>query len=430
MIGCQVLPSVAKQGQICYNLGSDGHYHKLRGVKQMRAIFKALVAIVLVAVIAGVSFLAGFGVNQLIGPTQVQPRAGEPEQFKLFWEAWQIVEEEFFGPLPDPQEFTYGAIRGTLRALDDPATILVEPMTSEDQMLELSGAYEGIGALVSVDDKDQVIIVSPFDGSPAMQAGIRAGDVVLMVDDVVVTGMPLEDAVRLIRGPKGTRVRLTIMREEEAEPLVIEIIRDKVELATVGGMVLEDDIGYVRIALFSERTSQELKETLRELLDENVSGLILDLRNNPGGVFPSAAIEVTSQFLDEGIITYEQYSDGQEQAYSVERGGLATDIPLVVLVNQGTASNSEVVVGAIQDHGRGVLIGEQTFGKGSVQRVHELSDGSGLHVTIALLLTPDRHPIHEEGLTPDIVVPFTEEDFLQGRDPQLERAIEYLQTGR
>jgi carboxyl-terminal processing protease len=396
----------------------------------MRTFLKALIAIVLAAVIAGASFLAGFGVNQLIGPTRVQPKVSEPAQFELFWEAWQIVEQEFFGELPDPKELTYGAIQGALRTLDDPATILVEPITSEDQMLELSGAYEGIGAIVSVDDKDQVIIVSPFDGSPAMQAGIRAGDVVLMVDDVAVTGMPLEDAVRLIRGPKGTRVRLTIMREEGAEPVVIEVIRDKVELATVGGMVLEDGIGYVRIALFSERTGQELRETLQELVDENVSGLILDLRNNPGGVFPSAAIEVTSQFLDEGIITYEQYSDGREQAYRVERGGLATDIPLVVLVNQGTASNSEVVVGALQDHGRGVLIGEKTFGKGSVQRVHELSDGSGLHVTIALLLTPDRHPINGEGLTPDIVVPFTEEDYLQGRDPQFERAIEYLKTDR
>ena len=415
----------------------------------MRTFLKALVAIVLVAMIAGASFLAGFGVNQLMGPTQVHPRASEPaigtpapsptqvhpragesEYFDLFWEAWQIIEQEFFGELPDPKEFTYGAIRGALRTLDDPATILVEPMTSEDQLLELSGAYEGIGALVSVDDKDQVIIVSPFDGSPAMQAGVRAGDVVLKVDDVAVTGMPLGEAVRLIRGPKGSTVRLTIMREEEAAPLVIEVARDEVEVPTVGGMVLEDGIGYVRISFFSERTSQELEATLRELMEENLSGLILDLRNNPGGVFPSAAIEATSQFLDEGIVVYQQFSDGREQAHRPERGGLATDIPLVVLVNQGTASNSEVVVGAIQDHGRGVLIGEQTFGKGSVQRVHELSDGAGLHVTIALLLTPDRHPIHGEGLTPDIVVPFTEEDFLQGIDPQLERAIEYLETGR
>jgi carboxyl-terminal processing protease len=397
----------------------------------MRTFLKALVAIVLVAMIAGASFLAGFGVNQLIRPTErIQPRAEESEYFDLFWEAWQIIEQEFFGELPDPKELTYGAIQGALMALDDPATMLVEPMTSEDQMIDLRGAYEGIGAIVSVDDEDQVIIVSPFDGSPAMQTGIRAGDIVLKVDDVAVTGMPLEDAVRLIRGPKGSTVRLTIMREEEVAPLVIEVIRDEVELATVGAMVLEDDIGYVRIALFSERTSQELEENLQELMEENLSGLILDLRNNPGGVFPSAAIEVASQFMDEGVIVYQQFSDGREQAHRAIRGGLATDIPLVVLVNQGTASNSEVVAGAIQDYDRGVLIGEQTFGKGSVQRVHELSDGSGLHVTMALLFTPDRHPIHEEGLTPDIKVPFTEEDFMQGIDPQLERAIEYLETGR
>ncbi|MFQ5813485.1 MAG: S41 family peptidase [Anaerolineae bacterium] len=396
----------------------------------MRAFLKALAAIVLVAIIAGASFLAGFGVNQLIGPAQIQTRTGEPEQFELFWEAWQVIEQEFFGELPDPKEFTYGSIRGALRTLDDSATMLVEPMPSEDQMIDLRGVYEGIGALVAVDENDQVVIVSPFDGSPAMQAGIRAGDIVLKVDDVTVMGMPLGEAVRLIRGPRGTTVRLTIMRAEEAEPLVIEVTRDEVELATVGGMVLEDDIGYVRISLFSERTSQELRETLRELMAEDLSGLILDLRNNPGGVFPSAAIEVTSQFLDEGIIVYEQFSDGQEQVHRAKRGGLATGIPLAVLVNQGTASNSEVVVGALQDHGRGVLIGEQTFGKGSVQRVHELSDGSALHVTMARLLTPDRHPFHGMGLTPDIVVPFTEEDFLQGRDAQLERAIEYLETGR
>ena len=396
----------------------------------MRTFLKALAAIVLVAIIAGASFLAGFGVNQLISPTPVHPRAGESEYFDLFWEAWQIIEQEFFGELPDPKQLTYGAIQGALRALDDPATTLVEPMPSEDQMIDLRGVYEGIGAIVALDDNDQVVIVSPFDGSPAMQAGVQAGDVVLKVDDVAVTGMLLGEAVRLIRGPQGSTVSLTIMREGEPAPLVIEVVRGEVELPpTVGGMILEDDIGYVRVSLFSERTSQELEEALRELMEENLSGLILDLRNNPGGVFPSAAIEVTSQFLDKGIIVYQQFSDGQEQAYSAERGGLATDIPLVVLVNQGTASNSEVVAGALQDHGRGVLIGEQTFGKGSVQSVHELSDGSGLHVTVALLLTPDRHTIHGEGLTPDIVAPFTEEDFLQGMDPQLERAIEYLRTG-
>lgn len=394
----------------------------------------ALVALAVLVSIAlvGTSFLAGFGTGWYVfrarQPTPV-PVAREPEEFQLFWEAWDIVEREFYGELPGPQEFTHGAIRGALRALDDPATILVEPKAAEDQMIELRGTYEGIGALVGVDRQDRIIIVAPFDGSPAIEAGIMAGDVILKVDDTMVTGMPLEDAVRLIRGPRGTKVRLTILREGEPEPLVFEIIRDRIELVTVAWKVM-DNIGYVRIALFSERTSGELEKALRELKEEGVEGLILDLRNNPGGVFPSAAIEVASQFLEEGVIVYERDKEGREKPYSVRGGGLATDIPLVVLVNKGTASNSEVVAGAIQDHGRGVLIGEKTFGKGSVQRVHTLSDGSGLYVTTAILLTPNRHPIHEEGLTPDIEVPFTREDFEAGRDPQLERALEYLQTGR
>lgn len=397
----------------------------------MRAFFKALATIVVVAVIAGGSFLAGYNVNQLLQPPEkAHPRAGESEYFDLFWEAWQIIEQEFFGEIPDPKELTYGIIQGALRVLGDPTTMLIEPAPSEDQMIDLKGVYEGIGALVSVDDEDHIVVVSPFDGSPAMEAGIKPGDIILKVDDVVVTGMPLGEAVRLIRGPRGTTVHLTIMRKDEPQPLEVEVVRDEVELVTVGAVVLEDDIGYLRISLFSERTSHELREILQKLMAKDLSGLILDLRNNPGGVFPSAAIEVASQFVDEGVIVYEQFKDGREQAYRAQPGGLATDIPLVVLVNQGTASNSEVVAGAIQDHDRGILIGEQTFGKGSVQRVHELSDGSTLHVTMALLYTPDHHPINGEGLTPDIVVPFTEEDFLQGVDPQLERAIEYLKTGQ
>ncbi len=389
----------------------------------------ALAVLVSIALV-GTSFLTGFGVGWFVlRARQPTPVARGPEGFELLWEAWDIVEREFYGDLPVSQEFTHGAIRGALSSLDDPATILVKPKAAEDQMIELKGTYEGIGALVGVDKEDRIIIVAPFDGSPAIQAGIMAGDVILKVDDTTVAGMPLEDAVRLIRGDKGTEVQLTILREGEPESLVFEIIRDRVELVSVAWRVIDAN-GYVRIALFSERTSGELEKALRELREEEVEGLILDLRNNPGGIFPSAAIEVASQFLEGGIIVYERDKDGQEKPYSVKGGGLATDIPLVVLVNKGSASNSEVVAGAIQDHGRGVLIGEKTFGKGSVQRVHELSDGSGLYVTTAILLTPNRHLIHEEGLTPDIEVPFTQQDLEARIDPQFERALEYLQTGR
>lgn len=389
----------------------------------------ALAALVSIALV-GTSFLGGFGMGWFVlRARQPTPIAQGPEEFRLFWEAWGIVEREFYGELPGTQEFTHDAIRGALRSLDDPATILVEPEAAEDQMIELQGAYQGIGVVVTVDKEERIVVISPFDGSPAMQAGIMAGDVILEVDDTMVSGMPLEDVVRLIRGPRGTKVRLTILREGEPETLAFEVTRDSVELMTVASRV-EDGIGYVRIALFSERTGEELEKALLELREEKIEGLILDLRNNPGGVFPSAAIEVASQFLEGGIIVYERDKDGQEKPYSVQGGGLATDIPLVVLVNKGSASTSEVVAGAIQDHERGVLIGEKSFGKGSAQTVNRLSDGSGLYVTTAILLTPNRHAFHEEGLTPDIEVPLTTEDLEAGRDPQYKRAVEYLKTGR
>lgn len=397
-------------------------------ISTKKIAISALAMLVAIALV-GTSFLAGLGTGWYVlrarQPTLV---AQGPEGFNLFWEAWGIVERQFYGELPEPQEFTHDAIRGALRSLDDPATILVEPEAAEDQMIELQGTYQGIGVVVTVDKEERIVVVSPFDGSPAMQAGIMAGDVILEVDDTMVSGMPLEDVVHLIRGPRGTKVQLTILREGEPDTLAFEVTRDSVELMTVASRV-EDGIGYVRIALFSERTGEELEKALQELGEEDIEGLILDLRNNPGGIFPSAAIEVASQFLEEGIIVYERDKDGQEKPYSVQSGGLATDIPLVVLVNKGSASTCEVVAGAIQDHGRGVLIGEKTFGKGSAQTVNRLSDGSGLYVTTAILLTPNRHAFHEEGLTPDIEVPLITEDLEAGRDPQYERALEYLKSG-
>jgi len=220
-------------------------------------------------------------------------------------------------------------------------------------------------------------------------------------------------------------VQLTILREEEPEPLIFEVLRDRIETPTIAGKLLEEGIGYVRLSLLGERTKAELIQALRELEAEGMTALVLDLRNNPGGTL-TASVEVASQFLKEGIVLYERDSEGHEQAFSVQRGGLATEIPLVVLVNEGSASASEIVAGAIQDHGRGVLIGERTFGKGFVQNIHDLSDGSSLRVTISRWFTPEGRWVEDQGLIPDIEVELTAEDLEKDRDPQLERAIEYL----
>ncbi|HID86520.1 MAG TPA: S41 family peptidase [Anaerolineae bacterium] len=393
----------------------------------MRAVLKVLAMAVVVAVITSAAFLAGFGTSWFL---QAQGRpaaaAGEPEEFRVFWEAWRIIEREFYGEVPTAQEMTYGAIRGAIKALDDPNTVFMDPQMSELASTDLKGKFEGIGAIVTMRD-GQLIVVAPMEGQPAEKAGIRAGDIIIKVDDTEIVDMSLTEAVLLIRGPKGTKVRLTILRFGEPEPLVFEVVRGEIETPTVTWRLLEFKIGYIRVALFGERTNAELREAIQELKQKGARALILDLRNSPGGYLRSS-IQVSSQFIESGVIVYESWNDGRERAFRAARGGLATEIPLAVLINQGTASAGEIVAGAIQDHERGLLIGERTFGKGWVQHVHQLSDGSTLHVTVAQWLTPSRQQISDEGIAPDIEVPLTEEDIEAGRDPQLQRAVEVLRS--
>ncbi len=322
---------------------------------------------------------------------------------------------------------TYGAIRGVLTTLDDPYTTFVEPKPRQLEKDDLRGSFGGIGAWVSKRE-DGAIVLKPMEDKPAQRAGVLEGDIVIKVDDQEITpDMSLEDVILLIRGPVGSVVTLTISRTGHPEPLVFEITREKVETPTVTWRLLDEGqgLGYVSISLFTERTDKELEAALKDLKAQGATRLILDLRNNSGGLLQTA-IDVASQFLPDGIVLYEQRRDQQEESYPVRRGGKATDIPLVVLVNAGTASASEIVAGAIQDLGRGVLVGESTFGKGSVQLVYDLSDQSSLHVTVAHWFTPNRHQITGNGLTPDIVVQLTEEDRAQGKDPQLDRAIAYF----
>jgi carboxyl-terminal processing protease len=391
----------------------------------MRTLVKVSIAVVLSLSVITASYAAGFGTHWWLNKDS--PAAEEIDQFAVFWEAWHILERDSYSQLPTAQQMTYGAIRGVLVTLNDPYTIFVEPKPRQLEKDDLRGSFGGIGAWVTKRE-DGAIVLKPMEDKPAERAGILEGDVVVKVDDQEITPeMPLEDVLLLIRGPVGTVVKLTISRTGQLEPLVFEITREKVETPTVTWRILDESqgLGYVSISLFTERTAKELEAALKDLKAQGTTRLILDLRNNSGGLLQTA-IDVASQFLSDGVVLYEQRRDQEEKSYPVQRGGQATAVPLVVLVNGGTASASEIVAGAIQDLGRGVLIGETTFGKGSVQLVYDLSDQSSLHVTVAHWFTPNRHQITDNGLTPDIVVPLTEEDRAQGKDPQLDRATAYF----
>ncbi|MCR4405718.1 MAG: S41 family peptidase [Anaerolineae bacterium] len=337
------------------------------------------------------------------------------------------MEKDFYGELPAPKAMAYAALRGALSSLNDPYTILVEPQPRQIEKDELHGSFGGIGVLLSQSADGSFVLLPTRDG-PAMRAGIQEGDVLLAVDGTIITPqMTPGDVQVLIRGPVGSEVRLTVRRVGTPEPLVLTIVREEIVTPSVTWRMLEGqtDIGYIKITSFTERTPQELLEALTDLRSQGMARLILDLRDNGGGLL-NEAVQVTSQFLDKGVVLYERGRGTEESAYPVQEGGMARDMPLVVLINGGTASASEIVAGALQDYGRGLLIGERTFGKGSVQHIYDLSDGSSLHVTSAQWFTPNRHQISGQGLTPDIELPLTEEDRAQGHDPQLERAIAYF----
>ena len=384
-------------------------------------VLALLVALLLFSLGAG----AGFGAHWYL--TKDEPTAEQAEDFGVYWETWHLVEDKFYGDVPEGSAPVYGAIKGALGTLEDPYTIFVEPQPRALERAELEGQFGGIGAFVARGPEGEVVL-TPMVDSPSEEAGVLDGDIVLKVDDTPITPeMTTDEVVLLIRGEVDTQVTLTLERTGEATPVVVTITRKIIETPSVEWRVLEEDsdTGYIRIRLFTERTGRELERAIEALRDEGVTRLVLDLRDNGGGLL-DAAVDVTSQFLREGVVLYEDRRDQPEKFYSVKKGGLALDLPLVVLVNGGTASASEIVAGALRDYERGSLIGERTFGKGSVQMVYDLSDKSSLHVTVARWLTPDRHRIDGQGLIPDVEVIPSEEERASGADPQLERAIAYL----
>jgi len=395
----------------------------------MKNPFKIIIATLSALFIFGLGIGVGYGLTYYLNNQNAADAAETPPDFDLFWEVWNIIEDKFYSGVPqDSKITTYGAIKGALSALDDPYTIFVEPKPRELERDALNGQFGGIGAYIRRDEEKRVVL-EPMADSPAEKAGMQKDDVLLQVDDTPIQPeMTSDEIVLLIRGDVGTEVSLTVSRNGDPVTLVIE--RAIIETPSVEWRILEEypDIGYIRIRLFSSRSAKELERAIAELSEAGAKKYVLDLRGNGGGLL-EAAIDVCSSFLTDGVALKEDRRGEEPQLYKVRRRDQKlVDAPLVVLVDGGSASASEIVAGALQDRERAPLIGERTYGKGSVQLVYDLSDQSSVHVTVAKWFTPDDHSIDGVGLTPDIEILFTEDDHKEGRDPQYLRAIEYLQT--
>lgn len=365
------------------------------------------------------------------GPTN---RALDERDMEIFWEAMNLLERDFFGDLPAGQERAYGAIRGVLDQLDDPNTSFMAPDQARNFLESMEGSFEGIGATVEwVEDRGAVRLVEPFENQPAWNAGLRRNDLVIAIDGEPVSEMvDLTEAISKIKGPQGSSVVLTIERPSTDETFDVTVVRDVIQIPIVftDSYGQDDDIGYIRLSRFSDDAGRRVRDAVQEATRRELRGLIFDLRGNPGGLLREA-VRVSSVFLEDERILIERFSDGKEQIYETEgRPEVDARLPIVVLVNEGSASASEIVAGALQDAGRAVLIGTTTFGKGSVQLPHTLSDGSLMRVTIARWFTPADRSIDGTGLEPDIAVEVTPEQDEADEDPQLDRAIELLETGQ
>ena len=353
--------------------------------------------------------------------------------YSILQEIEDILNEDFVNPdAVDTQTLLNGAIDGEIDALGDAHTVYISPEDFALGVDIISGTFQGIGAQVDQDPvTGEIVIVTPFRDSPAEKAGIRAGDVILAVDGESTEGWSVAEAVKRIRGEQGTPVTITI-RDSKDETRDVTIERDTIVIPTVftravvgADGVTVPDVAYIELQQFTEETVDDLSTELERVVEEGYRGVILDLRRNPGGAL-DATVDVADMFLDDGVVLTQVDRDGNRTEYRAKSGGEAIDLKVAILVSKGSASGSEVLSGALRDHGRAKLIGEQTFGKGSVNHIRELSNGGALYVTIARWLTPNGEQIEGVGLAPDIPVTLSDDDIANNRDTQLFAAIDYL----
>ncbi len=401
--------------------------------KESTSTPKILGLIILVLFVFALGWHVGFNQAEQSSDTyrieqEISRKTGSDKvDMQLFWDVWSLLASKYVEPQAlDYKEMIYGSIRGMVFSLDDPYTTFLTPKENKDFQSDMEGTLEGIGAELTL-RHGLITVVSPLKNSPAKRAGIQPEDIILGIDGVDVEEYTFEQAVMKIRGPKGTKVVLTIARKGHPEPMDIPIVREAININSVE-WEMKDEIAVIELNQFGAKTKVEFSRAISEILAKRPSGIILDLRYNGGG-YLEGAVDIASEFIEKGkVVSVKKRKAEEDEVIYVNGKARVASIPLVVLINKGSASASEIVAGAIRDHDRGIIIGETSFGKGTVQEVENLIDGSSLRVTVAKWYTPNNVNITEVGIEPDIEVERTLEDIEADLDPQLDAALEYLKN--
>lgn len=420
------------------------HYEIQEGTTRMSKMsniggfFKSkLFTVLLLLFVLGLSFGAGmqYGQKRAVGIAQAQGPAGfgvngippgVPESdFKLFWQVWSLVSAQYFDKSAvDAQKMYYGAIQGMVSALGDPYTSFLPPEENKEVKDQLGGNFTGVGMELGSKD-NALVVIAPLEDTPAQKAGIMAGDYVIKIDGNDASSLAVPEAVKKIRGPKGEKVTLEMYRQGDDKPRTIEIIRDTIHVKSVTYQNKGNGIAYLKIAQFGDQTNTEWDAGVAQALKDNAKTVIVDVRNNGGG-YMGAAIYIASEFTN-GTIMKQERADGTKKTETAVRQGKMLTLPVTVLINQGSASASEILTGALIDNKRAKTVGANSFGKGTIQEVQDLEKGAGIHITRARWLTPNETWVHKKGIKPDVEVELKADDVKSQKDPQLDKAIEMAQ---
>jgi carboxyl-terminal processing protease len=409
--------------------------------KKNRKLFNRVIGVFFVGAIAVAAYFVGIERGRII---QTRERKNLPIEetiifnkdpgkensyldFSLYWQVWDILKEKYVDSNRlDANKLFYGSIKGMLAATGDPYTTFFDPEENKKFHQEIKGSFEGIGAEVGM--KNGVItIIAPLDDSPAQKAGIRSGDKILKVGDRSTAEMTIEEAVDLMRGTRGTQVVLTVFHEGDTETQEITITRDLIQIKSVKSEIKESDIAYIQISQFGDETEKEFNLAIKNVINNQTRGLVLDLRDNPGGYLDSS-VRMASRMIPVGkVVVVEESGDGKQNKLYTRGGDVLSHLKTVVIINEGSASASEILAGALRDNRDNVtLVGEHSFGKGSVQEFVDLPEDTAVKITVAKWLTPKGDQINEKGITPDVEIKITKEDFESDRDPQLDEALKML----